>query len=79
MAAEDKERQLLEEQIEKLNEEIKKLGYELSALLNVDCNLGECMFDPEADDVKEKLQEVEEKKRMLALIKERIGQCKQDQ
>ncbi|MGA1796662.1 MAG: hypothetical protein ACMUIL_12465 [bacterium] len=76
--AEDKERALLEEQIEKLNEEIKTLGYELSALLNVDCNLGECMFDPEADDVKEKLREVEEKKRMLALIKERIGECKED-
>ena len=76
--ADDKERALLEEQIEKLNEEIRKLGYELSALLNVDCNLGACMFDPEADDVKEKLREVEEKKRMLALIKERVGQCKED-
>lgn len=77
MAEDDKERALLEEQIEKLNEEIKKLGYELSALLNVDCNLGECMFDPEADDVREKLREVEEKKRMLGLIKERISQCRQ--
>ena len=69
------ERQLLDKQIENLNEEIKNLGYELSGLLNVDCSFGVCAYDPEADNLQDKLQEVQEQKELLERIKKNIRSC----
>ncbi len=69
------ERQLLDKQIENLNEEIKNLGYELSGLLNVDCSFGVCAYDPEADNLQDKLQEVHEQKELLEKIKKNLSSC----
>lgn len=71
----EKEKEVLEGQIEELNEEIRRLGYRISELLNVDCTLGVCTFDPEVDNVQDKIKEVEEKKRILERLKKTIGTC----
>ena len=74
MSIED-EKKLLEKQIESLNEEIKNLGYELSGLLNVDCSFGVCVYDPEAENLQDKLKEVQERKALLEQIKRNIKSC----
>jgi hypothetical protein len=69
------EQKILEHEIEKLNEEIKDLGYKLSELLNVDCSFGDCSFDKEVDNVREKMEEIEKTKRLLEFLKNNIDKC----
>ena len=71
----ENEKKMLEKQIESLNQEIKNLGYELSGLLNVDCSFGVCSYDPEAEDLQDKLKEVSERKALLEKIKKNLKSC----
>ena len=66
------EKEILESEIEKINKEIEKLGYQLSEILNVDCSLGVCSFDPEVDNMQDKMKEIEEKKKLLSFLKENL-------
>ena len=59
------EKELLISEIESLNEQIKQLGYRLRGLLDVDCNLGVCSYNPATDDLHSKLKEVQDKKALL--------------
>ena len=59
------DRELLQKEIDALNNEMKKLAYHLGGLLDVDCNLGVCSYDPEADDLQAKMKEVQERKALL--------------
>ena len=71
----EKEKKVLENQIDSLNEEIKNLGYELGGLLNIDCSFGVCSYDPEVEDLQNKLKEVQEQKELLERIKKNIRSC----
>jgi hypothetical protein len=71
----EEERQLLQKQIDSLNDEIKSLAYKLGGLLDVDCNLGVCSYDPDADDLQEKMQEVQKRKVLLERIMQGIDTC----
>jgi len=71
----ENEKKMLEKQIESLNEEIKNLGYELSGLLNVDCSFGVCVYDPEVENLQDKLKEVNERKALLEKIKKNLRSC----
>ena len=66
------EKEILGKEIEKINKEIKDLSYQLSELLNVDCNLGVCSFDPQVDNIQDKMKEIEEKKKLLLFLKENL-------
>ncbi len=68
----ESEKKILEHEIEKLNKEIKDLGYKLSELLNVDCNFGDCGFDPEVDNFQEKMEEIEKTKGLLEFLKKNL-------
>ena len=59
------EKELLQKEIDDLNNRIKELAYRLGGVLDVDCNLGVCSYDPEADDLQAKLTEVQERKALL--------------
>ena len=59
-------------QISALNEEIKQLASKLEGILNVDCSLGACAFDPEVDDVHEKIEEVGKKRSLLERIRNNL-------
>ena len=67
------ERKILEHEIEKLNQEIKDLGYKLSELLNVDCNFGYCSFDPELDNFQDKMEEIERTRDLLEFLKKNLS------
>ena len=59
------EKELLQKEIDDLNNRIKELAYRLGGVLDVDCNLGVCSYDPEADDLQAKLTEVQKRKALL--------------
>jgi len=71
------EKEILDREIEKINHEIKTLSYKLSELLNVDCNLGVCSFDPEVDNIQDKMKEIDEKKKLLLFLKENLDRYHQ--
>ena len=72
------DKKILEKEIKKLNEKIKNLGYELSALLNVDCSFGVCSYDPEVDDLEDKMEEIQEKKALLERLMKNIKSCQKE-
>ncbi|MBW1888314.1 MAG: hypothetical protein JRI52_08200 [Deltaproteobacteria bacterium] len=69
----EEDKKLLDGEIADLNEKIEQLGYQLSGLLNIDCSFGVCNYDPIADDIQEKLKEVQEKKELLQRLKKHIS------
>lgn len=71
----ENEKKLLVKEIENLNEEILTLSYKLNELLSVDCTFGVCLFDPEVENVHDKMKEVHEKKVLLERIKKNIDSC----
>ena len=71
----EREKELLGKEIEDLNEKIRKLAYDLRGLLNVDCAMGVCTYNSEADDLHEKMKEVEEKKKILKRIQANLDAC----
>jgi hypothetical protein len=72
------EKALLQKQIDNLNNEIRSLAYRLGGLLDVDCNLGVCSYDPEADDLQEKMKEVQKRKALLEKIAQGLDSCDLD-
>jgi predicted RNase H-like nuclease (RuvC/YqgF family) len=72
------EKNVLESQIEALNEDIKELGYKLEGILDVGCSLGVCAFNPEVDDVQEKIREVQKKRAILERLRENLDSCVTD-
>jgi hypothetical protein len=71
----EREKELLGKEIAELNEQIKKLAYDLGGLLHVDCAMGVCNYDPEADDLHEKMKDDEEKKKLLKRLRANLDAC----
>jgi hypothetical protein len=71
----ENDRELLKKQIDSLNDEIKTLAYKLGGLLDVDCNLGVCSYNPEADNLQETMKEVQKRKTLLEKIMKGIDSC----
>jgi hypothetical protein len=71
----EREKELLGENIEDLNEKIKKLASDLRGLLDVDCAMGVCSYNPEVDDLHAKMKEVEEKKKILKRLQANLDAC----
>lgn len=74
--ADETKRAMLDKEIKGLNDELKKLEYKLGELLNLDCSFGTCTFDPEIDNIKDKMIETEEKKKLLEFIRKNLDSYK---
>jgi hypothetical protein len=72
------DRELLQKQIDNLNDEIKSLAYKLGGLLDVDCNMGVCSYNPDADDLQETMKEVQKRKALLEKIMKGVDTCELD-
>ena len=68
-------KEFLDKEIEGIDENIKKLGYQLSELLDTACSFGICVFDPEINNVQEKIQVEEEKKSLFQNLKKHLDFC----
>ncbi|MBN2373980.1 hypothetical protein JXL19_09365 [bacterium] len=68
----NEDKKILDKEINRLNEEINILAYKLSGILDVDCSFGVCTFDPQVDNIQDKIKEVQEKKGLLERLKANI-------
>lgn len=71
----EEDRELLEGQIKQLNEQLSTLAYRLGGLLDIDCNMGVCAYNPEVDDLQEKMKEVQKKKELLERLSSNLDSC----
>ena len=69
------EEEILKKQIEDLDETTSKLGEKFEELAGIDCNFGECIFDPKMDDLEKRLAEVQRRKKLLEGMIEHLESC----
>ena len=67
--------ELLNQEIEAYEEELRVVASKLQEIAGVDCNFGACVFDPEMKDVESKLADLEKRKRVLSEVKESLDKC----
>lgn len=67
--------ELLNQEIETYEEELRVVASKLQEIAGVDCSFGACVFDPEMKDVEAKLAELEKRKKVLAEVKESLDKC----
>lgn len=72
----DEKEELLNKEIEGYEEELKVLAGKLQELAGVDCSFGACVFDPEMQDVEDKLADLEKRKKILGDVMDSLEQCK---
>lgn len=72
--AEERE-ELLNKEIEGFEDELRHLGEKLEELSGVACSFGACVFDPEMQDVEEKIAEVQKRKKILADVIQSLKEC----
>ncbi len=71
----DEKEELLNQEIEDYEEDLRKVAGKLQELAGVDCSFGACVFDPEMKDVEAKLAELEKRKKVLAEVRETLDKC----
>jgi prefoldin subunit 5 len=69
------EEEILKKQIADLEETTRKLAEKFEQLAGIDCDFGECIFDPAMDDMQVKLAEVERRKKVLEGMIQHLGEC----
>ena len=67
--------ELLNQEIEAYEDELRVVAGKLQEIAGVDCSFGACVFDPEMKDVEARLAELEKRKRVLAEVKESLDKC----
>ncbi len=70
--------ELLNQEIEAYEDELKVVASKLQEIAGVDCSFGACVFDPEMKDIEAKLAELEKRKKILAEVKESLDKCNID-
>ena len=67
--------ELLNKEIEDYEDQLSVLANKIQELAGVDCSFGACVFDPEMQEVEEKLAEVEKRKKILGDVMETLDKC----
>jgi hypothetical protein len=67
--------ELLNQEIEAYEDELKVVASKLQEIAGVDCSFGACVFDPEMEDVEARLADLEKRKKILAEVKESLEKC----
>ncbi len=67
--------ELLNQEIETYEEELRVVASKLQEIAGVDCSFGACVFDPEMKDVESRLADLEKRKKVLAEVKETLDKC----
>jgi hypothetical protein len=69
------EEEVLKQELDKLNDQTAKLAEKFEALAGIDCDFGECIFDPEMDTVEKKIEEIQRRKKILVGMIEHLESC----
>jgi len=75
MADEKEREEYLQQQLDELDEETKKLAVQMEELAGVDCDFGVCVFDPTLDSVEKKIEDVQRRRKMIAAMMESLKGC----
>jgi hypothetical protein len=67
--------ELLNKEMEDYEDQLIVLANKMQELAGVDCSFGACVFDPEMQDVEDKLAEVEKRKKILGDVMETLDKC----
>jgi hypothetical protein len=59
------EEKILERELAELDEKVRELAEKFEELASEDCDFGKCVFDPEMEDVQDKIAEVQRRKKMV--------------
>jgi hypothetical protein len=59
------EEKVLESELAELEEKKLELAEKFESLAGVDCDFGECIFDPEMAEVQQKISEVQRQKKVI--------------
>jgi len=71
----DLREEMLEEEINKLDDQMKTLAARMEEIVGVDCNFGACVFDPAMDDIEQKIEEVQKRKQALEQVLQTLESC----
>ncbi len=72
---EGEKEKVLQEEVGKLEEQLKILAEKIQVLTGIDCSFGSCVFDPEMTEVEQKISEVQRRKRILERIMNELEAC----
>lgn len=69
------EEEILKKQLAELDDKTAKLAEKFEQLAGIDCDFGECIFDPEMDSVEKKIAEVQRRKKVLEDLIDHLESC----
>lgn len=69
------EEEILKKQLAELDDKTAKLAEKFEQLAGIDCDFGECIFDPEMDSVEKKMAEVQRRKKVLEGLIDHLESC----
>ena len=67
--------EILKKQLADLDDQTAKLAEKFEQLAGIDCDFGECIFDPEMDSVEKKIAEVQRRKKILEGMIDHLESC----
>jgi hypothetical protein len=73
--ADPQEEEILKKEMADLDEQTAKLAEKFESLAGIDCDFGECIFDPELDNVQDRIAEVQRRKKILEGMIEHLESC----
>ena len=59
------EEEILKKELAGLDDQTARLAEKFEELAGIDCDFGECIFDPERNDINVKIAEVQRRKKVL--------------
>jgi len=69
------EEEVLKKELADLDDQTDRLAEKFEELAGIDCDFGECIFDPEMDDVNKKIAEVQRRKKLLEGLIAHLESC----
>jgi hypothetical protein len=73
--ASPEEQEILDKELAALDEETAKLADKFQQLAGIDCDFGECVFDPDMNSVEKKIAEVQRRKKVLEGMIAHLESC----
>jgi hypothetical protein len=73
--ASPEEQEVLDKELAALDDETARLADRFQQLAGMDCDFGECVFDPTMDSVQARIAEVQRRKKILEGMIEHLESC----
>lgn len=67
--------EILKRELAGLDDQTARLAVKFEELAGIDCDFGECIFDPEMNDINVKIAEVQRRKKVLEGLIAHLESC----